>query len=144
MQPAVKQYLKEVDKRISCPSSLKRNFLHQLRSELECLADGADTDLTLLAEEFGPPEELAEEFLSELGSRAAARYLKTRRRLLTLVLAVAVMALTALLGLGMREYRLQKKFAEEAFYATINYAPEEGETGRQKLVWESQREAVEE
>lgn len=142
MQPAVKQYLKEVDKRISCPSSLKRNFLHQLRGELECRSDGRD--LTVLAEEFGPPEELAEEFMAELGSRAAARYLQTRRRLLTLVLAVAVMALTALLGLGMREYRLQKKFAEEAFYATINYAPEEGETGRQKLVWESQREAVEE
>lgn len=63
MNSNIKQYLKEVSAKLSCPKGVKAIFLRQLKSEIIAFADN-NTTITVdeLYRQFGTPEEIADGF----------------------------------------------------------------------------------
>lgn len=130
MKNAASQYLREVDRRLVCPSALKRPFLRQLKQELQCCCgEGESSDLQALSRRFGTPEELAENFFSELNGRTVDRCACGRRRILCLALAVLLTAAVVLSILQVRELRAQQELLDDDFIASITY---EKDSGRQQ------------
>lgn len=125
MRSAAAQYLQEVNKQITCPNSLKKPFLRQLKTEALCFCaehDGAD--IHMLSGQFGTPEEVAGEFLAELSSRTVAHYSSKRKQILRFTIAVVLTAVIAFTFLGIQKYYLRQKLTEEEFVASITYEKE--------------------
>lgn len=125
MASAAFQYCAQVNKHLTCPSSLKRPFLRQLWEETACFCEDADrADLQTLCEQFGSPAEVAEEFLSELGQQTVERCVTRRKKILCATLAIVAAALIAAGALGIQSRQLQQKLSEEEFIASITYNDE--------------------
>lgn len=125
MNKSVKQYLKKINKQIHCPSSMKRTFLCQLEDEIFCFyADHDDVDIVTLSQDFGTPEVVAEEFLSNLSEQTISCCTKTRKRLLYLTLGMTLTAIIFVTILGVRTASLRQKMADEEFIASITYEKE--------------------
>ena len=108
MNKFIKQYLRKVNKQIHCPSSMKRTFLRQLEDEIFCIyADHDDVDPAMLSQHFGPPEEVAEAFLSNLSAQAVSCCTRTRKRLLYLAFGMTLTAIILVTILGVRTASLR-------------------------------------
>ena len=125
MQSPAAKYRKEVNKRIACPRVLKKAFLQQLEMEaLYFCSEHEDADVNMLYAQFGSPEEVADEFLSELNERTVEYYNSKSKRILRFTMAVLFAAAAVLTVLGVRKYNLQKKLTAEEFIASITYEKE--------------------
>ena len=63
MNSNIKQYLKEVSAKLSCPKGVKSVFLRQLKSDILAIADNNITiTVSELYSRFGTPEEIAAGF----------------------------------------------------------------------------------
>lgn len=99
MNPAAKQYLRQVKKQLHCPRSLKNKFLQQLEDEFFLYCEENDlTDFDDLARNFGVPETVAKEFLSELDGETISKYYSHRGRL-TLIAAGCLALLLLVVGI---------------------------------------------
>lgn len=125
MNKSAKQYLQKVNKQIHCSSSMKRTFLRQLKNEVLCFCDdNSKVDMALLVENFGSPEEVTEEFFSELGNFTANRYFLTRKRLLYITIGVALSAVIFVSFISIRTDSLKQNLLKEVPVASIIYEGE--------------------
>lgn len=86
--PAARRYLKQVKKLLPC-SRLRIPFLSRLEDELFLFcAEAENADWDALLARFGPPENTADEFMSDLEPWQQRRFLRTRRRMIAAVCAV--------------------------------------------------------
>lgn len=122
MKNAAAQYLREVNKQLRCPNSIKKEFLHQLENEMQFFcSDHNGADFATLSEQFGPPDEMAEEFLSQLGEQAVLRCSRTRRKLQVLTIGVILTAVAFAVLIGVQITSLQQQLPEGEFIAAITY-----------------------
>lgn len=125
MGKAAKQYLREVDKQIICPSSAKKAFLRQLENEVFFYTKDSEVSLDMLYAQFGFPEEVAREFLSEMGAQTTDRYNRIQKKLKYLIVGTlaAILLFTAMIGVRTKLLRQQLPSAEVV--ASISYETEE-------------------
>ena len=102
-----RSFCRSVARRIPVSGRRKRDFLRQLSRGVTDYLTGhpwANTDELL--EQFGTPEELAVSFVSEMSALEIDRAFRVRLRIL---LAVSVVALLAMAGLGLTLRQMWKE-----------------------------------
>ena len=89
MNNSASQYLQEVKKRIHCSHSLKTEFLCQLEAEVIYYCEDHDNvNFSVLSEHFGTPDDIANDFLSELGMGVNSNANKPKQYVLYLAVAL--------------------------------------------------------
>ena len=108
MSTAASQYLREVKKRIPCSGSQKIEFLCQLESEIIYYCeDHENVDFAALAECFGYPDDVANDFLSELGANTINKASLIRQRFM--YLSVFTIVVATLIAAGVKIYAAYKQ-----------------------------------
>lgn len=130
MNKAAAQYLRAVRRNLSCPASLKREFLSQLEDEVLLFCDEHDeADVQTIAARFGTAEEVAQEFLRELDGQVLVKQQSQAKKILLAALAIVI-----LFGLMVmaRQIYIQQLFLDSYFIEYITYEGEsqvqEGQT----------------
>lgn len=98
MNSNIKQYLKEVSAKLSCPKGVKSVFLRQLKSDiLNCSETNTTISVDELYSQFGTPEEIAAGFFDRDDYSAMLKKAKKRAAIwmcisviLTVLLVIAV------------------------------------------------------
>lgn len=124
MSKAAKQYLREVDKQIICPSSAKKAFLRQLENEVYFYSKDSEVSLAMLYAQFGFPEEVAREFLSEMGVRTTDRYNRIQKKLKYLIVGALAAAILFTAMIGVRTNLLRQQLPSTEVVASISYETE--------------------
>ena len=122
MSKVASQYLRKVEKRIDCSTSLKTEFLCQLEDEvfLYC-EDHGDVDENALIDKFGSPQEIAHNFLNELGPDAIGKSFVVKRRALIAVVCIVLVALILVAIIGMCVYIMREHFTDPHYVDSITY-----------------------
>lgn len=96
----VHDYLRRIDKEMTCDKKKKKQFLQRLQNDMEDFADSATTTLTEnnLEKHFGTPQSIAENFLSTEPYNEVKRTFKHRKAVRVFVIATVVFALVCVLG----------------------------------------------
>ena len=122
MDQAVSRYLREVRKRIRCPHSLKMKFLSQLEDEIHLFCeDFGSVSYSALEKRFGKPEDVAKDFLSELGESALIRSDGTLFRLNCAALVSVIAAALVIVGLSVSLYFKQRQVLDGYYIESITY-----------------------
>ena len=119
---AVRRYLKQVNRRLLCPHSQKKEFLTQLESDLFLFSgETEDADWNALVAQFGTPENAADEFMASLEPGALWKYQRGKNHVM-----LAIVCITAALILAMRihSYIMQQSFYHGYVIETITIGPE--------------------
>lgn len=122
MNRAARQYLQQMKREIPCSHSLKAVFLRQLEGEvfLYC-EEHQDADVAALTQRFGTPEDVANDFLAELGTSSAAKAAHNRQRVLFLLILVAVTVLVLTAAVGICAAYRQQKVLDGYYVESITY-----------------------
>ena len=125
MSKAASQYLREVKKRIHCSSSQKTEFLCQLEDEvfLYC-EDHGNVDIDGLSERFGSPEEVANDFLSELGTSALNKANSIGRSILYLTSIFVIIGIILIATIEIYTFYEQQKMPDVYFNEAVTYEEE--------------------
>ena len=119
MNKASSQYLQEVKKRIPRSVSLRAEFLRQLEAEvIYYCEDHENVDYTTLLECFGKPEDIAKDFLAELGGYAAIELTSAKRRILFIITLIAMIVVICA---GVHTWYLQLKLLDVQYVESITY-----------------------
>lgn len=122
MASAASSYCAQVNKLLTCPGSVKRPFLRQLRDEVSFYCEEQrEQDIQSLYTQFGTPEAVAEEFLAELSPKTVAKCADRRQKALAATIAVVVIAAIAVGVLGLQNQQMQQKLDAKDFIASIIY-----------------------
>lgn len=125
MSKVASQYLQEVKKRIPCSGSQKTEFLCQLEAEVIYYCEDHDhVDLATLSKYFGNPEDVARDFLSELGINEVTKSNQFRKRLLHFVAIIIVLAIILFAAVEIHAYYTQQQFEDSYFIESIIYENE--------------------
>ena len=125
MSTAASQYLREVKKRIHCSSSQRTEFLCQLEGEIIYYCEDHDNvDIVTLSNHFGTPEEVADDFLSELGINEVTKSNQIRKRLLHFVATIIILAIILFAAVEIHAYYIQQQFWDSYFIESITYESE--------------------
>lgn len=81
VNPAISQYLHEVEKEMTCSPKRKKELLQRLRTDIEEFADncGEDLDKQAIADHFGAPKDIAENFLATTDYADVKKAVSTRK-----------------------------------------------------------------
>ena len=81
VNPAISQYLHEVEKEMTCSPKRKKELLQRLRTDIEEFADNCSEDLDkqAIADHFGAPKDIAENFLATTDYADMKKAISTRR-----------------------------------------------------------------
>ena len=98
VNPAISQYLHEVEKEMTCSPKRKKELLQRLRTDIEEFADncGEDLDKQAIADHFGAPKDIAENFLATTDYADVKKAVSTRK---IVILCVVITCLIALIGI---------------------------------------------
>lgn len=122
MSKAASQYLREVKKRIRCSHSLKTEFLYQLEAEvIYYCEDHNDVDFATLSKYFGKPEDVAKDFLSELGESAAVEASSNKQKLIYFLITIVSIVVV---GLAIHISYLQHALLDVQYIESITYEGE--------------------
>lgn len=125
MRKAATLYLKKVNKQLKISNSLKKGFMSQLEDEVFFYCDDHnDASEDQLREQFGSPEDVAQEFLSEVWMQAVKRYKNSQWKLLCLIAGILFMLFLFAAVLGVRTQRLKQQLPNEEIVAAITYEEE--------------------
>lgn len=138
MASAASSYCAQVNKNLTCPGSMKRSFLRQLRNEVDfyCEEHGKQEVQNLYAV-FGTPEEVAEEFLTELSAKTVSNCTTKRHKILITALIVVVIAAMAVGALSLQSQAMQQKIDEE-FIAAVTFK----EDAENRPLWVAWQEII--
>lgn len=119
MSKVASQYLREVKKMIHCSNSRKTEFLCQLEAEvIYYCEDHDDVDITILFERFGKPEDISQEFLSELSTDTVLKSNTSIRRFIFFGITITIVLL---IGVGIHVYHTQQRLLDSQYIETITY-----------------------
>lgn len=125
MSKVASQYLREVKKRIHCSNSQKTEFLCQLEDEIVYYCEDHDNvDIVTLSNHFGTPEDVADDFLSELGINEVTTSNQIRKRLLYFVATIIILAIILFAAVEIHSYYIQQQFLDSYFIESITYESE--------------------
>lgn len=86
--------------------------------------DHDNVDIVTLSNHFGTPEEVADDFLSELGINEVTKSNLIRKRLLHLVATIIILAIILFAAVEIHAYYIQQQFLDSYFIESITYESE--------------------
>lgn len=112
VNPAISQYLHEVEKEMTCPPKRKKELLLRLNTDIEEFADnyGGKLDKQSIEVHFGAPKDIAENFLSTTDYAEVKRTFSIKK---TIVLCAVVACLISLIGIA--GYMLYDHWRDEEY-----------------------------
>lgn len=122
MNKAASQYLREVKKRIHCSHSRKTEFLCQLEDEVDFFCEEHDgSNLTSLSERFGSPDDIAREFLDELGLQAVSSSNRKRQHILYFAVSILMTIAVFVAVVEIYTYYQQQQVLDGFYVESITY-----------------------
>lgn len=133
MNKAASQYLREVKKRIHCSHPRKTEFLCQLEGEINYYCeDHGDVEYLTLLDHFGKPEDIAQDFLSELGESVVIRSKSIKYRVLFLA---GIFLIFASILVSIVELYTSYKQQQALDISYVESITQEGELHNKPAVW---------
>lgn len=86
--------------------------------------DHDSVDFAALSDCFGSPEEVANDFLSELGSNAMNKANLVKQRILLVSAIFIIMAIVSFLGISIHTYYVQQTVLDSHYIESITYEGE--------------------
>lgn len=83
--------------------------------------DHDSVDFTILSETFGSPEDIANDFLAELGVIAVKREGFIKRHLLRFIMTIVFITMLLVAGVGIHTYYVQNKLLNGHYVESITY-----------------------
>lgn len=129
VNPAISQYLHEVEKEMTCSPKRKKELLQRLRTDIEEFADncGEDLDKQAIADHFGAPKDIAENFLATENYVEVKKAWKTKRIAIIAIIATCVIIVAGVSAYIAYDHWLQQQFYDgyivERSYETVDGTP---------------------
>ena len=129
VNPAISQYLHEVEKEMTCSPKRKKELLRRLNTDIEEFADdyGDTLDKQSIEAHFGEPKDIAENFLATTDYAEVKKTFSTKK---AVIICVAVACLIALIGITSyilydhwRDEEYLKGHIIEITYETVDGTP---------------------
>lgn len=94
-----RRYLRQIRGWLPCAGRMKRKMLECIKVDiLEFLSENPDADYKMVVARFGTPQQIASSYVEEAETGELLRVLKTRRKVITIVVTTAVMIVSIWAG----------------------------------------------
>lgn len=129
VNPAISQYLHEVEKEMTCSPKRKKELLQRLRTDIEEFADncGEDLDKQAIVDHFGAPKDIAESFLATENYAEVKKAWKTKRIAIIAIIITCVIIFAGVVTYIAYDHWLQEQFYDgyivERSYETVDGTP---------------------
>ena len=129
VNPAISQYLHEVEKEMTCSPKRKKELLQRLRTDIEEFVDncGEDLDKQAIADHFGAPKDIAENFLATENYVEVKKAWKTKRIAIIAIIITCVIIIAGVVTYIAYDHWLQEQFYDgyivERSYETVDGTP---------------------
>lgn len=129
VNPAISQYLHEVEKEMTCSPKRKKELLQRLRTDIEEFADnrGEDLDKQAIADHFGAPKDIAENFLATTDYADMKKAVSIKKTIVICTVVACLIALISFVIYIIYDYWARENFANgyviEVTYETVDGTP---------------------
>ena len=129
VNPAISQYLHEVEKEMTCSPKRKKELLQRLRTDIEEFADncGEDLDKQAIADHFGAPKDIAENFLATTDYADMKKAVSIKKTIVICTVVVCLIALISFVIYIIYDYWARENFANgyviEVTYESVDGTP---------------------
>lgn len=129
VNPAISQYLHEVEKEMTCSPKRKKELLQRLRTDIEEFADncGEDLDKQAIADHFGAPKDIAENFLATTDYADMKKAVSIKKTIVICTVVACLIALISFVIYIVYDYWARENFANgyviEVTYETVDGTP---------------------
>ena len=129
VNPAISQYLHEVEKEMTCSPKRKKELLQRLRTDIEEFADncGEDLDKQAIADHFGAPNDIAENFLATTDYADMKKAVSSKKTIVICTVVACLIALISFVIYIIYDYWARENFANgyviEVTYETVDGTP---------------------
>lgn len=129
VNPAISQYLHEVEKEMTCSPKRKKELLQRLRTDIEEFADNCSEDLDkqAIADHFGAPKDIAENFLATTDYADMKKAVSIKKTIVICTVVACLIALISFVIYIIYDYWARENFANgyviEVTYETVDGTP---------------------
>lgn len=129
VNPAISQYLHEVEKEMTCSPKRKKELLQRLRTDIEEFVDncGEDLDKQAIADHFGAPKDIAENFLATTDYADMKKAVSIKKTIVICTVVACLIALISFVIYIIYDYWARENFANgyviEVTYETVDGTP---------------------
>ena len=119
MNKVAERYLRAVRKALHCPGRQGKRLLRQLSEDIEeYCEEHPDATEEAVCRRFGTPEDVAADFVEDLGGSIAVNVQRRRNRIVTAVIVVLVLVAGAVTA---RQIWIQQLFLDSYWVESITY-----------------------
>lgn len=119
MNKPARAYLRAVRRALRCPGRQGKQLLRQLSEDIEeYCEEHPDATEEALCRRFGTPEDVAADFVEDLGGSIAVNIQRRRNRIVTAVIVVLVLVAGAVTA---RQIWIQQLFSDSYWVESITY-----------------------
>ena len=123
MNKPARAYLRAVRRALRCPGRQGKRLLRQLSEDIEeYCEEHPDATEEELCRRFGTPEDVAADFVEDLGGSIAVNIQRRRNRIVTAVIVVLVLVAGAVAA---RQIWIQQLFLNSYWVESITYISDE-------------------
>lgn len=134
MNKVAKHYLRAVRRALRCPRRQGKQLLRQLSEDIEeYCEEHPDATEEELCRRFGTPEDVAADFVEDLGGSIAVNIQRRRNRIVTAVIVVLVLVAGAV---TVRQIWIQQLFLDFRWVESITYEADELPEYTGTIYWE--------
>ena len=129
VNPAISQYLHEVEKEMTCSPKRKKELLQRLRTDIEEFVDNCSEDLDkqAIADHFGAPKDIAENFLATTDYADMKKAVSIKKTIVICTVVACLIALISFVIYIIYDYWARENFANgyviEVTYETVDGTP---------------------
>ena len=133
MNKVAERYLRAVRKALHCPGRQGKRLLRQLSEDIEeYCEEHPDATEEELCRRFGTPENVAVDFVEDLGGSIAVNIQRRRNRIVTAVIVVLVLVAGAV---TVRQIWIQQLFLNSYWVESITYEADEPLEEPDEIYW---------
>lgn len=133
MNKVAERYLRAVRKTLHCPGQQGKRLLRQLSEDIEeYCEEHPDATEEELCRRFGTPEDVAADFVEDLGGSIAVNVQRRRNRIVTAVIVVLVLVAGAV---TVRQIWIQQLLLDMHWVESITYIADEPLEEPDEIYW---------
>ena len=133
MNKVAERYLRAVRKALHCPGRQGKRLLRQLSEDIEeYCEEHPDATEEELCRRFGTPEDVAADFVEDLGGSIAVNVQRRRNRIVTAVIVVLVLVAGAV---TVRQIWIQQLLLDFHWVESITYEADEPLEEPDEIYW---------
>lgn len=133
MNKPARAYLRAVRRALRCPGRQGKQLLRQLSEDIEeYCEEHPDATEEELCRRFGTPEDVAADFVEDLGGSIAVNIQRRRNRIVTAVIVVLVLVAGAV---TVRQIWIQQLFLNSYWVESITYISDEPLEEPDEIYW---------